>query len=373
MTTPVWNMISFALLALVATMTFSLAPVPVQAAGQSVLRGDHASKSTLPKGCRSCHRGMRFLISDEAPCLKCHGSQGARDAEVSKGYLRSVGSLDLGDIEAELQKPYSHPVLSVSRVHNRKEALPEEVVDALRHSECFDCHNAHEATRERPLGGVAGKRVGNFITEIEKEYELCYRCHAESANLPLRSTNKHAEFKTTNPSFHPVEGEGVSSFVISLKAPYTARKERPGDVSIISCSDCHGSDDPNGPSGPHGSRFEGLLSQHYEMEDARPESDYAYALCYKCHERSSILGNESFPYHSLHILGGGPSASPGASCISCHDAHGSTVNPYLIRFDENVVSPNAEGKLEYRAQGVAARRGECFLSCHGVEHNPLSY
>ena len=342
-------------------------------AGRTMLQGDHGDVSVLPGGCTSCHRGMMFRVAEEGICLKCHGSEAARQEEIARGFLKSTGNLSLGDIEQELRKPYNHPVLSVSGVHQRNEALPEEVVDAKRHAECHDCHNSHEVTREEPLRGVRGRRVGNLIADIEKEYELCYRCHSDSANLPLRSTNKHAEFKTSNPSYHPVEGEGVSAFVISLREPYAARKERPGDVSIISCRDCHGSDDPSAPKGPHGSRFEGLLSLHYEMEDGRPESEYAYALCYKCHDRRSILANESFPYHALHIEGNRATGGYGTSCFTCHDAHGSTRNPSLIRFNETIVSPASDGKLEYKALGVSARRGECFLSCHGVEHNPLSY
>ncbi len=189
----------------------------------------------------------------------------------------------------------------------------------------------------------------------------------------MASTDKHAEFKTTNPSFHPVEGEGRNQYVISLKSPYAATAERPGDVAILACSDCHGSDNPAAPGGPHGSNYRGLLRLHYEQEDGRPESEFAYALCYSCHERSSLLGNESFPYHALHIEGSRAANQPGTSCFSCHDAHGSTRYQYLIRFNEDVVRPNQDGKLEYKAQGVASRHGSCMLNCHGVEHNPKSY
>ncbi len=211
--------------------------------------------------------------------------------------------------------------------------------------------------------------MGNFIKDIQKEYELCYRCHSESANLPGASTDKHLEFKVNNPSYHPVEGEGKNTYVISLKEPYVAKKEKAGDVSIITCSDCHGSDDSSGPRGPHGSNFPGLLKSNYEMDDERPESDYAYALCYKCHDRTSILNNESFPYHAQHIQGE-IGRQEGTSCFTCHDAHGSAQYQHLIRFNEDVVSENANGELKYDAQGYSARHGSCFLNCHGVEHDP---
>lgn len=362
----------FGLALLLGSVMFVLPIAPVEAS-RGVLEGAHAKKSQLPMSCRSCHRGMAMLVTgEEEVCLGCHGSRAAREAMIRDGYLRLEGRSSLADIEAELRKPYAHPTLSVSGVHQARETLPEEVKNAARHAECVDCHNPHRIDTGKPLRGLVGKRTGNFMGAVTKEYELCYRCHAESANLPGNSTNKHAEFRVSNPSFHPVEGEGKNSHVISLKAPYVAKKEKPNDVSIITCGDCHGSDDPSGPKGPHGSNHAGLLTLNYQQADGLPESYAAYALCYKCHDRASILGDESFPHHSLHITGrrGG---QQGTSCFTCHDAHGSTQYQHLIRFNEEIVTANADGKLKYDAKGFSARSGACFLRCHGVEHNPKEY
>ena len=341
---------------------------------QSKLQGSHGDRSVMPKSCRACHRGMVMKITgEEQVCLQCHGSAQDRQNMVSRGYLKATATGDVQDIGEALRKPYRHPVLTVRGVHQGGEALPEEVSNAARHAECVDCHESHEVEKGKPFRGLKGRRIGNFVAEIEKEYELCYKCHSSSANLPTDATNKHAEFKITNPSFHPVEGEGRNHFVISLLEPYNEREEQPGDIAILTCSDCHGNDDPNGPKGPHGSIYEGLLVRNYEMEDQRPESPQAYALCYRCHDRSSILGNESFPYHALHIVGNPGNNELGTSCFTCHDAHGSTKYQYLIRFNEEFVSPNEDDKLEFRATGVATRHGECLLNCHGIEHNPRSY
>ncbi|WP_305046727.1 multiheme c-type cytochrome [Geoalkalibacter sp.] len=341
----------------------------------SRLTGVHGEPGLLPKSCRACHKGMSMAIrGEEEVCLACHGTEGDRRQMISAGLLRA-GAIrgNMADIGAELRKPYAHPVLTVRGVHRGNEILPEDRPNVPRHAECVDCHAPHDLTREEPFRGFAGKRVGSFVTQISEEYELCYRCHAESANRPARSTNKHALFKTTNPSFHPVEGEGANAYVISLREPYKARKTRPGEISTISCSDCHGSDDPSGPRGPHGSRFRGLLKRNYEMDTGRPESDYAYALCYGCHSRSSILGNESFPHHALHIQGRPGVRDSGTSCHTCHDAHGSTRYQHLIRFNEDVVRPNAAGQLKFDSRGVASRHGSCSLNCHGAEHDQKSY
>ena len=381
----------------VAGLLLLLATPGVILAARGLLEGSHGKKSQLPKSCRSCHQGMAMLVTgEESSCLPCHGDNDDRQQMERDGFLKLQGNTRLGDIGAELRKPYAHPTLEVRGVHQVRETLPEEVTNAARHAECVDCHNPHRSDEGKPLRGVMGKRAGNQKGVITAEYELCYKCHAESANLPGNATNKHAEFKTSNPSFHPVEGEGKNSYVISLRDPYAPTKSRPGDVSIITCSDCHGSDDPNAPKGPHGSANEGLLTLGYQMADGLPESPSAYALCYKCHDRDSILGDQSFPYHSQHIVGK-ITGREGTSCYTCHDAHGSLQYPSLIRFNEQVVTPTSDGGglsalpatpggtqkvgaspplsgvLKYDARGASARRGACYLTCHGVEHNPKEY
>ena len=366
-----WQGCVLILFALLALLDVAL---PLDAiAKQNFLSGSHSDKSLVGKSCRVCHRGMTMALSgEEGTCLTCHGDSGSRNRMVEGGYLKSQGASLLSDIANELSKPYNHPVLTIQGVHRQLEALPEEVVNAARHSECVDCHNPHVVEKGKPFRGLKGRRVGSLITEIENEYELCYRCHSESANLPGNSSDKHAEFKTTNPSFHPVEGEGKNTVVISLKEPYVAQKKRPNEVSRITCGDCHGSDDPAGPKGPHGSNYQGLLVLDYQVDDGMPESEQAYSLCYKCHDRASILSNESFSYHSLHIQGrlGG---KDGTSCFTCHDAHGSTQYQNLIKFNEDVVFENAAGILKYEAQGYSARHGSCSLNCHGVEHDAKDY
>ena len=339
---------------------------------REVLQGTHANRGFLPRSCRACHRKMNIAITgEESGCLTCHGGDDARQAMRDAGLLK--GKPKLADIENSLQKTYNHPVLTISGVHQRREILPEDQVDVARHSECVDCHSPHLSEKERPFAGLRGKRVGNLIADIEQEYELCYLCHSDSANLPFNSTNKHSEFRIENRSYHPVEAEGRNLYVISLKDPYVEKAEKPNEVSRISCKDCHGNDDPDGAKGPHGSIYRGLLVENFQMDDALPESEFAYALCYKCHERASILGNESFPYHAQHIQGNSAAGVDGTSCITCHDAHGSSNYQYLIRFNEDVVLPNADGKLAFESQGASSRTGSCLLNCHGVEHNPKSY
>jgi predicted CXXCH cytochrome family protein len=307
-------------------------------------------------------------------CLICHGDRvpyKLLNKNLPRGF--ALPDAQLKNIETEFRKNYRHPTFDARGIHLANEKLPETDPRMPRHADCVDCHNPHALTSTNKFAGIRGKSVGNLSGDVTMEYELCYRCHAESANLSGRYTNKKAEFSVGNPSFHPVEAEGKNSAVVSLIRPYKEKKIIPGDISTITCGDCHASEDPQAPRGPHGSRFEHILVENYSTRDNTPESSYVYALCYRCHSRTSILGNESFPYHSKHIVGATGALVNGTSCFTCHSAHGSTENKYLIRFNTDVVSPNSHGQLKFVEKGVAKFSGECYLTCHGVEHNPKKY
>ena len=139
---------------------------------------------------------------------------------------------------------------------------------------------------------------------------------------------------------------------------------------MIFCGDCHNSDQGkgaggSGPSGPHGSLYAPILERQLTLSDGSQESSGAYALCYKCHNRSSILADESFPLHRLHVV------DEQTSCLTCHDPHGSAQNTHLINFSSRSVQADSRGRLEFIDEGP--QRGSCALSCHGVEHSPATY
>lgn len=327
----------------------------------------HQNRNNLPLGCSTCHIGFNFSSGGgQGRCLICHSS--GRMMEAGFGSRPS-----LHDVSKDYAKNYTHPTFRVTGKHSSREVLPERNPAAPRHADCADCHNPHFSSPETPYAGLSGKMIGNYGAPILKEYELCYRCHGESANLPPRATSKKVEFAVTNPSFHPVEGEGKNQAVLSLIRPYREKKTSSGDVSTLKCADCHSSDDPNAPRGPHGSKYRGILVDNFEVGDGLPESSYAYALCYRCHRRSSILGNETFPHHMRHITGERGFKGGGTSCMTCHSSHGSTENRYLLRFNRDYVGESSSGKLKFVEKGTYSFHGECWLTCHGVDHNPKSY
>jgi predicted CXXCH cytochrome family protein len=304
----------------------------------------HLDKTKLPRGCSSCHKGhgarataMLGLHKDEL-CFKCHGP--VKDG--APGQAKT-------DIYSVILKKSNHRVLQTSKYHVAGEILPERSPSTPRHVSCYDCHSVHFSTRGQTFKGVRGySGTGGKLKRAEKEYEVCYLCHSESTNLPHDASNIAREFDPGNKSFHPVQAVGKNRGVPSLRRSAFLNR-------TMDCSDCHGNDDRYGPKGPHGSNYARLLKANYTMESG-PESPFAYALCYECHNRNSILNDESFQAHKRHVLYGN------ISCFACHDAHGSRDRDNLINFDTRVSFPNSHGRFAYMK--VAPGKPRCFLKCH---------
>jgi len=323
--------------------------------------------SVAENGCGNCHQPhsagihQRLLKREfeEDNCIVCHN-----------------GNVATMSIEAELTKPYLHAVHLSSGVHDAAEDYTTGSIE--NRVECEDCHNPHQvnsSSSTAPLvsgknSGVSGiNSGGQQVEKSENLYEICFKCHADN-----NVTTNHAivrqvdqlntllEFSLGNPSSHPVMQANSNSYVPSLLPPYNSE-------SIIYCTDCHGSDDPTGPQGPHGSTHEHLLVKRYETNDMTNESADAYALCYKCHDRNIILSNQSgFRPHRFHVV------NKNTPCSVCHDPHGisatqgnSINNSNLINFNMTVVFPNRQGQLYYDSSAINIHDA-CALTCHGHDH-----
>ncbi len=364
----------------------SHATSPERVSGRSVDPGEPLPFSTVAdNGCVSCHqvhgagaseRLLRFR-REEDNCLNCHN-----------------GGIAALNIENEFRKPSAHPIARFTERHDPE----EDPRTQRRHVECADCHNPHAVAPDvsvtpafastqpglvqNSMQFVSGlDRFGHATPYARYEYEVCFKCHADGVSRAARAntvrdvlqTNTRMEFQPSNPSFHPVLGARNNNDVVSLLSPW-----RVG--SVLRCTDCHNSDQVDAansyaPAGPHGSIYEPLLAANYEQGEFVTESARAYALCYRCHDRRSILNDESFPLHGEHIIRGR------ASCSACHDAHGisrsqgdARNHSNLINFDLTQVQPASGGagaRIQFIDQGRYA--GSCTLVCHGVTHVAFEY
>jgi len=208
------------------------------------------------------------------------------------------------------------------------------------------------------MGQVKASTKRGFDTEAD----LCLSCHGTRGFAGADPHDLRTLLDPRNLSYHPVLAVGPARNVPSLRSPLSTDAR-------INCTDCHTNDDPNGARGPHGSRVEGMLGVTTNTQEGQPESETAYALCYACHDRRIVLEQDAFPLHDEHVV------DERVPCNSCHNPHGATSALALIRFNEPTVlqgvTASSSGILSYESMGSGS--GACFLTCHGVDHDPLGY
>ena len=319
-------------------------------------------------GCANCHASHKagskshLLLSDvpEQNCLVCHSGTTAKK-----------------NIAADFQKLSVHPITVNSQSHSPVE---DPINPKTRHVVCADCHDPHIANvkpavapnASGALAGLIGVAAGGGVIQpLLKQYELCFRCHADSlargpalVSRQFPQTNTRQQFSPANQSFHPVEAIGKNSASVpSLISPWTVG-------SLMYCTDCHNSDSgPNaggsGANGPHGSIYRPILEQNLVLTDGQAESASAYALCYKCHDRNKVLSNVSFRLHEKHVV------DDKTACTTCHDSHGVAAAPHLVNFNSTFVTNSSLGVIRYMSTGTF--KGNCTLNCHGKDHKNLSY
>jgi predicted CXXCH cytochrome family protein len=363
-------------------------------------------------GCESCHTphfaptAEQLLIFTAGPpafsCTSsgCHGSApgpahgAAPVAAVTGGTPARTGGADIAGQMRKISAHRDQP----GALSSTSGETPSAARTASRTVACADCHNPHAANRAqaRPpsvsgfLAGVRGvDRYGVAARPATYEYEICFKCHGDfSGDAPfvmrvVAGGNVRLAFDTNNASFHPVVGPGRSLNVPSIPSSLSPSMTV---SAVIACTTCH-ADDGGVSRGPHGSSFRPILKERYETGDGTPESFDVYALCYRCHERTSILGDQSFQRKTARTTpsGGGHSGhlAARATCSACHDPHGVNVtggappqgtgdHTRLINFSVQVVQP-VPGSLAPVFRQTGTFSGSCTLVCHGVTHNAWAY
>ena len=353
-------------------------------------------------GCQICHTShssqslehLLYYPTEAEVCSKCHGGtlppddpHGTSVATVSIiSQTEKISGHRMNTEQTPVEAKYS-PLFQMGQ------STPENVT-------CTDCHNPHAMTGKEAMAsksripgdlrGVSGiDRNGMKILSANYAYEICFKCHADydkrSPFVPrvISETNKRLQFNTMNPSFHPVLGSGRNPNVPSLASQI---EPAPTVTSVIKCTDCH-SDDAGRSEGPHGSSFAPILRERYEMSVDTIEGYQSYALCYRCHNRTSILSDASFQRKIARttVSGGGHSGhlTGGASCSLCHDPHGVSntslisgpgtgSHTHLINFDTRIVTPVPGRKYPFFTDN-GTFSGNCTLVCHGKLHDNLSY
>jgi predicted CXXCH cytochrome family protein len=316
--------------------------------------------------CNMCHNihatpaQPDLLTNDQSSlCFSCHDSFVDCDGEIPAEK----------DLKKEFEKLFTHPVNVWSVDNNKNNAGPGFAGLATgglgeRTVGCSDCHNVHASRSEESLDQLPGSlfgasgvnRLGRFVKYADFEYEVCMKCHGFTSAAIPGQRDISEDFSLSNRSFHPVFGVGNSSDVPSLKNGWSAMDQ-------MNCSDCHGNDNPEGPAGPHGSDIPGLLKLPFNDAEFASGEPNENGLCFECHTDSFIQGSSGWGKHRLHL-------DAGYSCAACHDPHGSSDLPGLLRLDKPWIEP-VDGELTINSSGLTV--GTCTLMCHGHVHKNSSY
>lgn len=381
--------------------------------------GSHTGyTTTATNGCESCHRthtahdAARLLKGDtDQVCFQCHDGNTTTNILEPAPNNATVQNM----ATAFSSKTYKHPGTGTSQTgHDPNEAA---VISTSRHGACDDCHNPHASAQDATaptapaisatMYGVSGvNAAGTQLNprlgtgEAANQYEVCFKCHADSTNKPQLSTfttfgptavrqatttdqwNERKQFATTftgHNVMQPLSGRSVPSLRANmLTLSGGAGRALTTAGSYLYCTDCHTNDAARssggtGPNGTHGSNWEHLLEREFVSEKstgfrASTAATTNYALCNKCHDiTNQIQKNTSFGRHSLHI--------GLTSCSTCHAPHGvdggtATNNLRLVNFDKAIVTAIGANPM-FTSTGT--NHGRCYLTCHGENHNPYTY
>ncbi len=359
--------------------------------------------SSVAEGaCMNCHTphsgsSDRLLrTGEEQSCFTCHANKlsSSRWAQVWIGNDDST--------------KFMHPVQATG--HDPTENLMATATP--RHSKCWDCHDTHASRQSSgrsippvigpALAGATGvDKNGSSMTAAANQYEVCFKCHADSLNKP-QTTPGYMKFgytPTRQVDAHNVRLDLNSTFarhnVVSSRSSITSPAYRATMLRLngtngrtlsggyLYCTDCHNdnnaqSDGGTGPNGPHISAFAHLLERRYDMNlpagasnmpvmslsvpsDGGDPLSGPFALCNKCHDVRQLLttGDTVFRHHASHVVAGG------ISCAVCHAPHGvqggdASHHGSAINLDLAIVGADPTTKrLEIN---TAART--CYVSCH---------
>lgn len=265
----------------------------------------HQPYAADTSACAACHRvhtspaftAVQKKWPEEEVCYTCHDGTGAPD------------------IFSQFAKAYKMPITGTQGVHSLTEARsknPASFSGVNRHVECTDCHNPHYASAgthdigsayafgpQQGVWGVTPSYTAAWSTptfsttsQVTYQYELCFKCHSSWAfggsppTVPsggFLETDIAKEFNPLNASFMPIMAQGKNPFVLANGTSYASSLIGGfTPTSRMTCADCHGSDNPSDPVGPHGSTNPFILRGTWDRTTGQAGTQNH--LCFMCHD-----------------------------------------------------------------------------------------
>jgi predicted CXXCH cytochrome family protein len=397
--------------------------VPHGSGGYPLLRGDASTT------CLNCHDSIYTWSHSTATLATAKVAfSGGSSALLSAQALSQTNVLAAQNDPSQFIHPFAPaPENASSRSSVMRQANGQSSANtSTREAKCWDCHNAHGGvtsttparngvsaalkaqtassgtTLPASLSRVSGvDKNGNNIKVANSEYEICFKCHADSPNQPqtTRGYSRYGYTPSRQVDSHNLRLDFTMAVsrhnVVGVRTGATSPAFRPAMLQFdgstgrslaagnLTCTDCHNSNNAQksggkGSNGPHMSDFPHLLERRYDMNeppvaasapvtsltvppDGGDPLNGPFALCNKCHDVRQLLttGDTVFRHHASHAV------TAGISCAVCHGAHGvpggdSAQHANLLNLDTALVGPDpATGRLE-----INTVTRTCYVSCH---------
>ena len=313
--------------------------------------------AALPKGCGSCHVGhgtpqtKMFIASQETACLTCHGGAAWQSTAQAKGLLNGTGPA--ANIAAEFNKASHHPLPGY--------ALPSTASSTFARSMTV----TPAAAEHRPLLGLPRSALPGQGGPLSRGGREPAEANLRLARQPEAGVRDlHLLPRRGRRGEHPAPHEFQQQLVSSVDGagPKPVRAEPASSRTrrrAASAARAATAATRQNILGPHGSAFAPILKANYTITDGQAESEFQYALCYLCHNRSTVLSPSSFTLHQLHV------SQQRETCHNCHDSHGSTQYPHLIFFNPKIGPRQQPGPAELPVAGTAAWTVQPVVSWRG--------
>jgi len=259
---------------------------------------------------------------------------------------------------------------------------------------------------ENAISGVSGYDTSGSVIPAAKEYQMCFKCHADSTNKPTTSTygrtsiryplgpmptgyppqpprpadQYNLRLKFISTIGHNVMGNSVVTTTVNSLLPYmlnvggTNNTSRPlTKTSLLFCTDCHNNDQAwssggTGPNGPHGSIYPHLLqlNQGQDAVGGGGGGGNTANLCAKCHNLTTVRGESPHGDHN------------GVACTTCHDPHGVIggspgANWAMQNWDTQIALATNTTPSYWGFFYIASNNRGCYTNCHGDNHNGRRY
>lgn len=390
-----------------------LACLAVGVAGQSlsvqpqqpVMMRTAGGLASAHRQCAACHKGHKAAMGARSKVLKggveqlctpCHEEPGTTSAADGAPKLPTWNGQGSGHLKNRFSSRRAENYTRTVRAGGKTLKLTQD---------CAGCHDPHGKERGR-LRITAFDARGQLLDRRPKSVaEVCFGCHAGPEAAPLQSgpSDLGALFAKGAASSHAIGATAAGR--PELPSLRTSAFQGPLD-----CGSCHGNPDPSGAKGPHVSTQAAILKAPFGREkDMARLGERANDLCFLCHDKQSILSNQSFAFHGQHLNGftntgslaaqrqapalseaaavlglrsprdfrpgrGGaylPGYGEPTTCATCHASHGSLRQPSLVEFDRSVVSPSSVGAPSFQRSTLG--HGTCTLTCHGYDHVQTRY